>query len=378
VRSDVGSSLAVTIAVTHLAEVVRRGVAGASLEDVLRREVPEIVEQWRNETLAHLASSPFTTEEASRTGDSLQDQPIVAYGATLLIAVVCSAGVGLAQVGDGDALIRTHGFATRPVPGDPRLVAGETTSLCLDSAVEDFRYAAVPATAEPDLVLLSSDGYGNSFSDPDWWRAVVRDLVWFIDDHSFEEFASQFPGWLAESAEVGGDDVTAVAITRTPLLVAPDRGDGAAVPSRPEPPSPSPAVVGVEAVTVFPSSPKTIPLPPELTSGEVPRPDRERRQRRRLGYLLLAVSVVVVAAVLFVVLRSHGGTTSPKSPATNTTTPSSRSATPSPSSTRRHHRQQPNGTRTPSSSPRPGSTRTHQATATPSHTAIRDSRSGNG
>ena len=49
-------------------------------------------------------------------------------------------------------------------PGDDRLVAGETTSLCLATAADDFRHAFLPASAEPDLVLLATDGYGNSFA----------------------------------------------------------------------------------------------------------------------------------------------------------------------------------------------------------------------
>ena len=332
-RSDVGSALAVGVAVTHLAEVVRQGVGAVGFEDLLRHEVPDIVSGWREGVLAHVGANPFTETEVARAGTSLDEDPIVAYGATLLIVMVGDEGVGLAQIGDGDALIRTHGFATRPVPGDPRLVAGETTSLCLESAVSDFRYAALPGGADADLVLLASDGYANSFADKDWWRAVVGDLAWFLSDHGFDEFADQFPQWLGESAVVGGDDVSAVVIVRTPLVVPPDDVSSAVVP-----PATSRPLSGVDRPLAGPA-PDAGTTPAEVVAhdarvpsvedpGRVPAPSEPGRHRALLLLtvaLLLAIGVAAawLATNGFGSRSGHGGPTPSQTP-----TPSSSHSTP--------------------------------------------------
>jgi len=213
VRSDAGSALAVAVATEHLSHVLERPLGVMSFEDVLRREMPVVVARWRDAVAGHRTVHPFTEAEVARAGAPLDDDDLVAYGATLLVAVVGAAGVGLAQLGDGDALVRSHGYAMRPVPRDPRLTGSETTSLCLEGAEHDFRFAALAESAEPDLVVLATDGYGNSFAETDWWRTVVDDLARFLASHPLEAFEEQFPQWLAESALVGGDDVTAVVLS---------------------------------------------------------------------------------------------------------------------------------------------------------------------
>lgn len=212
VRSQAGAQLAVDVAVQLLVE---RLAAETSYDaKLLHASAPLIVDRWRAAVLAHLAEHPFTAEEEAVAGGPLYSSPLVAYGATLLVALVSDEGVRLAQIGDGDALVRSHGFAVRPVPGDERLVANATTSLCLDSAAHDFRFVELPDTADADLVLLASDGYGNSFAAQDWWHTLVGDVAWYVDVHGFDAFSSRLPEWLAESALVGGDDVTAAVLTR--------------------------------------------------------------------------------------------------------------------------------------------------------------------
>jgi hypothetical protein len=259
VRSQRGSQLAVDAVIEHLAPVL----AAAPASRLLQREIPALVERWRSAVDADHRARPFTGEERARAGGAALDgEPRHAYGATLLMAVVSDEGIELAQIGDGDVLVRAHGFATRPVPGDPRLVAGETTSLCLDTAVDDFRFAWVPASAEPDVVVLATDGYGNSFADPEWWHGVIDDLAGFVADNDFAQLAERFPSWLAESAFVGGDDVSAALLVRQPLAVPPASGVGAPAVLDPVPTTPSsvPPPAPVAAVAESPS-PTSRPRP---------------------------------------------------------------------------------------------------------------------
>src|SRR5215207_7660166 len=106
VRSDVGSRIAVDVTIDRLSDVLAVPSSTAPA-DLLAQEVGSFVEQWRTQVSAHHQANAFTDEEVRRAGvASLDDEPLVAYGATLLVAIVGDAGVGIAQIGDGDALIR--------------------------------------------------------------------------------------------------------------------------------------------------------------------------------------------------------------------------------------------------------------------------------
>jgi hypothetical protein len=134
-----------------------------------------------------------------------------AYGSTLLIAILSASTLGLLQLGDGDIVVGTRGRGShRPLPDDARLIANETTSLCLDSAVADFRLAAIDLAVDPiDVVLLATDGYGNSFLDQDWPSTVGAEFLSLYESETHEGVGRELPGWLADSAAVAGDDTTA-------------------------------------------------------------------------------------------------------------------------------------------------------------------------
>lgn len=341
VRSDVGSQYAVEVAVERLSAAVT-AAGSESPVDLLRGEVAGIVDAWRDRVTAHWSGAPFTEAETATAGvGDLAAEPLLAYGATLLVAVVGEAGIGIAQIGDGDALIRSHGFATRPVPGDARLIGGQTTSLCLDTAADDFRFAGQPATADPDLVLLASDGYGNSFADTDWWQGLVGDFAWFLDEHGFDELEAQLPAWLEESARVGGDDVTAVVVARDPLVVPPAAPPVVAQPvAAPPPPD---VLTG-----------RTLPLPEDepVAVGEQPP-----RSRGALIAVLVALAVVALVASIALLL---GGDDTPRTPGEPTTTPSgSISTTPSDTESPRKPRRTRTATETtsPTESPTGAPTR---------------------
>jgi len=219
VRSDVGSRLAVGVACAVVRQLVDpRGLPRSprQLERVAHRElIPRIVSTWRRECADHLAEAPFSEEEQTRAGIPLESEPLVAYGSTLLVAVLGNTSCLLLQLGDGDCVIADrNGDAISPMPRDDRLVGGETTSLCLDGAEQDFRVAAIES-ATTSLVLLATDGYGVAFEDPRWRQRVVSDLLRERDAGGTDHVAHGLPRWLAQSAQVGGDDATVALAFRT-------------------------------------------------------------------------------------------------------------------------------------------------------------------
>ena len=213
VRSDVGSRLAVEVACAEAGRLVARGAtavhaAGTALPHA-------IVAAWRVAVHAHLAEHPLDVRDARTSGVVDGGDPVIAYGTTLLVALASATDLVLLQLGDGDITVVTAaGDVLHPVPGDARLTGGQTTSLCLPGADGDVRSAVLTSEYEAVLVLLSSDGYGNSFADPEWPVGVTRDLVAALDRDGVERVGTLLPVWLRDSAQAGGDDVTAAVLFR--------------------------------------------------------------------------------------------------------------------------------------------------------------------
>lgn len=219
-RSQRGSRLAVDIAASL-------GVAADHWFDVEVAERPAIVRSqfieplvaaWHSAVRADAADDPFTDEELAARGldrAAAESDPLLAYGTTLLVASTRGAELVLAQIGDGDLVVATNEGIRKPVPADERLAASATTSLSDPSAAALFRVSCGKVGPEATaLVLLATDGYGNSFEDPHWADHVAGDLLGYIGDHGLAWIDDQLGDWLIDSAEIAGDDVTVALLCR--------------------------------------------------------------------------------------------------------------------------------------------------------------------
>ena len=186
----------------------------ATLEAQLRGPLTEtIVQRWRDRVLDDVRARPFTDEERTRARAPLDGDPLISYGCTLLLAVLTPSWVGLLQIGDGDVTVVRGSTVESPVPDDDRLVGGETTSLCLPTAVADVRVHVVSEPL-PDTLILTTDGYANSFADPNWRTHAGIDLRDQIHRTGLDAVETRLPAWLADSASAGGDDVSMALIQR--------------------------------------------------------------------------------------------------------------------------------------------------------------------
>lgn len=188
------------------------------LEGEMRRQlVPAIVTRWREAVRADLDVHPLTGEEEGQRAPG--DGELIAYGSTLLLALVWRHWLILAQIGDGDVIgVRPDGSPLRPVPGDPILDGNQTTSLCGPAPEGDFRVRAVDLEQTPLLALLiATDGYGNAQAADPWPEAVSADLAEMIGERDSDWFGEKLPEWARRcaSAEGSGDDTTIA------LLIAP-------------------------------------------------------------------------------------------------------------------------------------------------------------
>lgn len=217
-RSQYGSQLGVAAAIALLREFIARQESHYPQESDVHELPRRIVEQWLANVAAHFAQNPFTEdelrqlkEEDSAAAEVVVANPPIAYGATLLAVAAVKDWVLYLQLGDGDILVvNDAGETTRPLPEDSRLVGNQTTSLCQPEAWNEFRARLVHGAAEsPAVVLLSSDGYSNSFRSEEDFLLIGRDYLAMVRDRGLHTVKQELPAILEEASKQGsGDDIT--------------------------------------------------------------------------------------------------------------------------------------------------------------------------
>ena len=217
-RSERGSRFAAECAIA----VLRTWREQAGFEHFARQFPISLVTAWRERVAADLATHELTRAEVpvaglppGRGADHLLANPVLAYGTTVLVAVVRADQIWLAQLGDGDCLVVDEGgCVSRPVPVDDTLAGNMTTSLCQQDAATHFRTAQVvePVASDPArvrLVLLSTDGYANAFNTDRDFLQIGGDYLNWLDEQGTAAIARQLPAVLTEATQQGsGDDVT--------------------------------------------------------------------------------------------------------------------------------------------------------------------------
>jgi serine/threonine protein phosphatase PrpC len=237
-RSDEGSRLAVETA-TEIVQEFLDTLSGTLSPSAVKRWVEdnmprEIVRRWRNGVADHLSDNPLTAAEldeleAQRDAEKRRQiamEPVFAYGATLLVVVMTDAFIFYLQLGDGDILtVAQDGQVSHaPLPEDERLFANETTSLCGRDAWREFRtHFQVISGALPALILVSSDGYANSFRDSAGFLQVGADFLDMMREDGVDAVSEGLETWLTEASQQGsGDDVTLGIICRMDALQKPE------------------------------------------------------------------------------------------------------------------------------------------------------------
>ena len=273
-RSHLGSRFAVRLGAqlaTELLDELRGADDPSAAEEELKKRAPaELVRRWREAVEADWKARPFTSEELetlekkddARARKLVEENPLLAYGATSLTVAVSESFILYLQLGDGEILnISDAGAVERALPEDARLFANETTSLCTSGAERDFRFRLQRVGAErPALILLTTDGYANSFSDEAGFLKVGSDLLEMLRADGFDAINASVKGWLEEATQAGsGDDTTLAIVCRMDALAkhepapapvpakTPQVGPAAASASEPGPAPPEPQAGGQSA-----------------------------------------------------------------------------------------------------------------------------------
>jgi serine/threonine protein phosphatase PrpC len=221
-RSDVGAHLAVETAQAALRELLSDpgAIDPSAVKRALEERLPvEIERRWKTAVQEHVAAHPLFVHEVAQLdaqqGEgarrAVEENPILAYGTTLLAVAVHETFVACLQLGDGDILVvGDDGAVSRPIADDPRLFANETTSLSGDQAWRDFRANFQSLAGRPPaLVMAATDGYSNSFRSAEDFETVGPDFLDLLRTEGVAAVREKLPIWLAEASQKGsGDDVT--------------------------------------------------------------------------------------------------------------------------------------------------------------------------
>ncbi|HEX6624083.1 MAG TPA: PP2C family serine/threonine-protein phosphatase [Pyrinomonadaceae bacterium] len=235
-RSHRGSRFAVRRAAQLVGEFLdeRRGAFDEEeIARALKETVPrEFVRRWREAVEADLKARPFAAEElealerkdGARARKLVEENPLLAYGATSLTVAVEESFILYLQLGDGEILcVSESGEVSKALAGDSRLFANETTSLCTADAEKNFRTRLQTLAAErPALVLVTTDGYANSFADEAGFLKVGSDLLEMLRADGIDPINASLKGWLEEATRAGsGDDTTLAIVCRVDALKLP-------------------------------------------------------------------------------------------------------------------------------------------------------------
>lgn len=220
-RSEVGSQIAVQVAQEVLGDYCQ-GIGDPSGMPISNRKARQIlpkciVGRWRTRVKQHFQDHPVTDEEKRRWTPSRQsgrksegDIDYKAYGTTLSAVLVHSEFLLFVSIGDGSLIaVDEEAEVWRPIDENPRHFANETTSLCSDTAEQDFsvHLHRIERNA-PALILLCTDGYADSFKHDDL-ENVCREFVEWIREQGTDRVRQELEELLEETSRKGsGDDTT--------------------------------------------------------------------------------------------------------------------------------------------------------------------------
>ena len=227
-RSDKGSKFAVAVAIETLGEWIRRQAnAPEKQAQLAAAELPDqLLGAWRGEVARHLQANPLGNAEAELLRDAATPTAldgVLLYGSTLLAAASCERFAIYLQIGDGDILtVSGDQPPQRPISGRAGLAINLTESLCQPHASSRFKQKVefFANKGRPDLILLATDGYANSFVDDDEFLAVGRDVKKHLERNDIDWVGRKLDQWLTQTSEKGsGDDITlALAWFRSPAV----------------------------------------------------------------------------------------------------------------------------------------------------------------
>ncbi len=133
------------------------------------------------------------------------------YGTTVLGVLVADNFIFALQLGDGDIVyVDTDGQIRWLIEPD-YMEGGETYSICVKDSWKHMKTYLLPLEGEapPAMIMLSTDGYANSFVSNDGFLKAVADIHGMLKQDGADYVRENLRYWLDNSSLHGsGDDIT--------------------------------------------------------------------------------------------------------------------------------------------------------------------------
>lgn len=169
-------------------------------------ELPKRIERLWKEEVRHIHQK--AQREAAKTDKEL----FTLYGTTLLTLLITNTFIFGMQLGDGDILVTSdEGVTDYFIKADPVLGVA-TDSLCMDHSWKYFNNRLVKIEKDmqlPALFLMSTDGYGNSFTNREDFLQIGKDYLTVLRKEGADFISGHLESWLNETSREGsGDDIS--------------------------------------------------------------------------------------------------------------------------------------------------------------------------
>lgn len=149
--------------------------------------------------------------------DSIRNnQPIKTFGCTLIAYLQTPEyWIGL-HIGDGKFVIYDRSEWSQPIPWDDHCILNYTTSICDETAVDEFRFAF--GSRHPQAVFLSSDGIDSTFEDGELLYNFYSQILTSLKSEGIDMVRKQLPEALAHFSEIGSHDDMSLAAIINPIM----------------------------------------------------------------------------------------------------------------------------------------------------------------
>ncbi len=132
------------------------------------------------------------------------------YGTTLLGLFVAPDFVYAFQLGDGD-MVLVNKEIIEPIITADKILGVETHSLSKEHSWESSLSSILRLDTidKPAILMLSTDGFSNSYLNDYEYRKACKDYFDLICEHGTAEIAKHLESWLDDTSKCGcGDDIT--------------------------------------------------------------------------------------------------------------------------------------------------------------------------
>jgi len=205
-HSDDGARIAVDVTSKLLKEfyISTRRLEIIGNETKTNELLRSIEENWKTSVEQH--------HNENKRENLSQEQLYIKYGTTLLGVLVTPEFIFCLQLGDGDILVVTKNKQVKfAIKKDENLIGNETTSLCSYNSYQQIKTKIkyIKDETPPVLILVSTDGYYNSFVSVEDFKKVGLDYLNLIKAYGLDEVEKYMGVWLEDSSREGsGDDIT--------------------------------------------------------------------------------------------------------------------------------------------------------------------------